>query len=129
MARGAEIGSSVPFEQLSADEQAIWRVFQPVKDWHSPERYEFVFDTANHQYQVLRSGWQGLKRLNAILIHIVIRGEFVWVEEDNTELEVAARLKRRHSQRPDCAGGSSADTHARGFRIRAVREVVVVSQI
>jgi XisI protein len=33
-----------------------------------------------------------LKRLNAILIHIVIRGEYVWVEEDNTELEVAARL-------------------------------------
>jgi XisI protein len=26
------------------------------------------------------------------LIHIVIRGGYVWVEEDNTELEVAARL-------------------------------------
>ena len=78
---------------LTPDEQAIWRVFQPVKNWHSPDlRYEFVFDTANHQYQVVRSGWQGLKRLNAILIHIVIRGEYVWVEEDNTELEVAARL-------------------------------------
>jgi XisI protein len=93
VARGAEIGLPVPFEQLSADEQAIWRVFQPVKDWHCPDlRYEFVFDTANHQYQVLRSGWQGLKRLNAILIHIVIRDGYVWVEEDNTELEVAARL-------------------------------------
>ena len=87
------LATEIPFDQLSTDEQAIWHVFEPIQAWKARDvRYEFVFDTVNHQFQVIRSGWRGSQRLYAVLIHVAIRGEFVWVEEDNTELEVANLL-------------------------------------
>lgn len=83
----------VLFDELNTFQKAIWQVFEPIQEWHTPDvQYEFVFNIINQQYQVLMSGWQGNQRLYGVLIHIAIRDGLVWLEEDNTKLEVAAQL-------------------------------------
>jgi hypothetical protein len=87
------LSSSIPFENLSLFQKAIWQVFAPIEEWHTRDvKYEFVFDTANNQYQVYMQGWRGNQRLYGTLIHIAIRNDLVWLEENNTEIEVAEQL-------------------------------------
>ena len=84
------LSSSVSFADLSVFQKAIWQVFAPIEEWHTKDvQYEFVFDTANNQYQVYMQGWRGNQRLYGTLIHIAIRNGLIWLEENNTEIEVA----------------------------------------
>jgi XisI protein len=89
----ATLKSPVPFEQLTPEQKAIWHVFEPMQQWKTRGiEYEFVFDTANDQYQVLMHGWQGSKRLHHVMIHLAIRGQYVWIEENNTEIDFTPTL-------------------------------------
>jgi hypothetical protein len=84
---------SISVDQLTPYEKAIWQVFEPITKWKTPHvRYEFVFDKVNQQYQVVSSGWDNDQRLYGILIHIAIRGEYLWLETDDTKLDVAEQL-------------------------------------
>lgn len=49
-------------------------------------------DPVHHQYQLLYLGWQGGKRIFTPMIHLRIRNDKVWVEQDGTEDGVATRL-------------------------------------
>ena len=51
-----------------------------------------VFDEERDQYLWLRLGWQGKKRVKGINIHLRIKNEKIWVEEDWTEDGVATEL-------------------------------------
>lgn len=51
-----------------------------------------VFDEERDQYLWLRLGWQGKKRVKGINIHLRIKNEKIWVEEDLTENGVATEL-------------------------------------
>jgi hypothetical protein len=53
---------------------------------------ELIFDLERQQFTVLMVGWREMTRFHSVLIHIAIRGGLVWVEEDNTELEIARLL-------------------------------------
>jgi hypothetical protein len=57
--------------------------------------YHVVTDTTNHHYQVLVSGWVGMKRTFGIAVHIHIKNGLVWVEEDNTDYGVVEEMVRR----------------------------------
>jgi XisI protein len=57
--------------------------------------YHVVTDTANHHYQVLVSGWVGMKRTFGIAVHIHFKNGLVWVEEDNTDYGVVEEMVRR----------------------------------
>jgi hypothetical protein len=54
--------------------------------------YQVVMDTVRHHYQVVVSGWRGLVRTYGILVHIDLKGDLVWVQEDNTEYRVVDEL-------------------------------------
>lgn len=51
-----------------------------------------VFDEQRDQYLWIRMGWQGKKRLKGVTIHIQIKNEKIWIEEDWTEAGVATDL-------------------------------------
>ncbi len=55
-------------------------------------KYEPIFDTEHDRYQVLLNGWTDLKRSFAIVAQIDIRDNLIWVQQDNTELELAKQL-------------------------------------
>ena len=57
--------------------------------------YQVVMDTVRDHYQVVVTGWRGMKRTFGILVQIDIKGDLVWVQEDNTEYRVADTLVER----------------------------------
>jgi len=53
---------------------------------------ETVFDPNNDRYLVVSVGWQGIKRVHGVLIHIDIINNKVWIQRDGTEFGIAKDL-------------------------------------
>lgn len=53
-----------------------------------------VFDEKNDHYIWLFLGWQDKKRISNIHVHIRIKNEKIWIEEDWTEEGIATELLR-----------------------------------
>jgi hypothetical protein len=51
-----------------------------------------VFDECNDQYLLLDVGWDHTGRLHAVVLHIRLRDNKVWVERDGTEAGVTQEL-------------------------------------
>jgi XisI protein len=63
----------------------------------SPEtNYEtcLVFDETHDHYLWLTTDWQGSKRLKYTYVHIRIKNEKIYIEEDYTEEGIATELMR-----------------------------------
>ncbi len=50
---------------------------------------ELLIDPNHDHYLLLRMGWRGNERIKRTLIHIRLKGEKIWIEEDATEDGVA----------------------------------------
>jgi hypothetical protein len=51
-----------------------------------------VFDEGADVYLVVVEGWQDVRRLHGCLVHVEIKGDKIWVQQDGTEDGVAADL-------------------------------------
>lgn len=51
-----------------------------------------VFDETSDVYLVVVEGWQGVRRLHGCLVHLEIKEDKVWVQQDGTEDGVVADL-------------------------------------
>jgi hypothetical protein len=51
-----------------------------------------VFDEAADVYLVIVEGWQDVRRLHGCLVHVEIKGDKIWVQQDGTEDGVVADL-------------------------------------
>jgi hypothetical protein len=51
-----------------------------------------IFDEARDQYLVLCYGWRGQERVYWVMLHLEIRGGQVWVQRNQTEVDVEAEL-------------------------------------
>jgi XisI protein len=51
-----------------------------------------VFDEAADIYLVIVEGWQGVRRLHGCLVHVAIKGDKIWIQQDGTEDGVAGDL-------------------------------------
>jgi XisI protein len=51
-----------------------------------------VFDEAGDVYLVVVEGWQDVRRLHGCLVHVEIKGDKIWVQQDGTEDGVVADL-------------------------------------
>jgi hypothetical protein len=51
-----------------------------------------VFDEGADVYLVVVEGWQDVRRLHGCLMHVEIKGEKVWIQQDGTEDGVAGEL-------------------------------------
>ncbi|MGB3403954.1 MAG: element excision factor XisI family protein [Microcoleaceae cyanobacterium] len=40
---------------------------------------ELLFDTVNDHYQMMRIGWNGLKRVYYIILHFDIKADHIWL--------------------------------------------------
>jgi XisI protein len=75
---------------LEAIQTVLEDIAQPGKP--SDVAYQIVKDNENHHYQVIVSGWRGMKRVHGIIVQIDVRGDLVWIEADNTDYDVAEAL-------------------------------------
>ena len=51
-----------------------------------------VFDETSDVYLVVVEGWQDVRRLHGCLVHVEIKGNKIWVQQDGTEDGVIADL-------------------------------------
>ena len=97
--------------ELTETRKIIREVLELVLE-HQPSygdaKYEAIFDSEHDRYQVLLSGWTGMKRSFNIVAQLDIVGRAVWVQQDNTELELANRLIERGIARDQIVLGFQA---------------------
>lgn len=51
-----------------------------------------IFDTERDHYQVVSIGWENRRRVYGCLIHIDIKNDKIWIQQDGTEIGVANEL-------------------------------------
>jgi hypothetical protein len=54
---------------------------------------ELVFDTENDRYLLLDVGWQATKRIHHCIFHFDIKDGKIWIQENNTDIEVDEELE------------------------------------
>jgi XisI protein len=84
-------------QALTPDQTAILRVLEPIRAWTTPYanvRYEVITDLEHQHFQVVATGWDETKRIHTTLVHLVIRNNLIWLEEDRTDAEIAEQLMR-----------------------------------
>jgi XisI protein len=82
-------------DQTLTNAQIILKVLEPFKTWRTPYanvNYEVLTDPTQQHFQVVVSGWDGQKRVHTMLVHIAIRDNLIWLEEDLTDAEIAEQL-------------------------------------
>lgn len=53
---------------------------------------EEIFDIERDRYQIMSVGWNGQKRIYGTMIHLDIKNEKVWIQENTTEIDLAKEL-------------------------------------
>jgi hypothetical protein len=54
---------------------------------------ETVFDTERDRYLLLDIGWQGTKRIHHCIFHFDIKEGKIWLQQNNTDIEVDRDLE------------------------------------
>ncbi len=53
---------------------------------------EEIFDEAQDHYELIYAGWNGAYRIHGSVLHIDIRDEKIWIQQDGTEDGIADAL-------------------------------------
>ena len=59
-------------------------------------KYQAIVDTQNNHFQLIIIGWENDDFTYAVLIHLDINAETgnIWIQQNNTEIEIDAELKK-----------------------------------
>jgi hypothetical protein len=85
--------------QLSEDRyrEAIVQILQFSMD-SEPDRHEIetqvIFDTDRDRYLLLGYGWRGQERVYGVWIHLEIRHGKIWIQRNQTEIDLEAELTK-----------------------------------
>jgi len=53
---------------------------------------QLVFDTVRDHYQLVYAGWKNRWRQYGSVVHLDIKGEKIWIQNDGTEVGIANEL-------------------------------------
>jgi hypothetical protein len=53
---------------------------------------EQIFDTERDRYQILSVGWNNQKRIYGCMMHLDIKDEKIWIQQNTTEVDIATEL-------------------------------------
>ncbi|NUM46619.1 MAG: XisI protein [Anaerolineales bacterium] len=53
---------------------------------------QLIFDPVNDHYQLLNVGWEDEHRVYYCVLHLDLKGDKVWIQQNNTEHRVAEEL-------------------------------------
>ncbi len=75
------------------------------KPSHGDIETQTIFDAENHHYQIVSVGWDGKQRIYGCSIHIDIKNEKIWLQANNTELDIGLDLLEMGVPREDIVIG------------------------
>lgn len=86
------MGNLVKFRQ--AIMQALTEYLKSAPSKHQPavEKY-VVFDTERDHYQLMSVGWEDRHRVYFCILHFDIKGDKIWLQENNTDYDIVGRLE------------------------------------
>ncbi|MGD1717629.1 XisI protein [Dapis sp. BLCC M172] len=67
-----------------------------------------VFDTKQDHYMVMNVGWDGYRRAYGCVLHLDIKGEKIWIEQNMTEMRIAEKLVEQGVPKEDIILGFQA---------------------
>ena len=82
-------------DKLSHYRQCVQRVLTNHSHYQSPSEdveSELIFDEGRDRYQLMRVGWNGLKRVYHSVMHFDIKDGQVWIQQNMTDVDVAEEL-------------------------------------
>ena len=53
---------------------------------------EQIFDTERDHYQIISVGWNNQKRVYGSIMHLDIKNEKIWIQQNTTEVDIALEL-------------------------------------
>ena len=75
-------------QQHNDDALIIERVLNETARFYAfPDKFQTqtVFDRAGGHFLLLDEGWSGYERVHRVWVHVDLRGDGVWVQEDRTQ--------------------------------------------
>jgi hypothetical protein len=66
---------------------------------------ELIFDPENDRYLLLDVGWRAKKRVHRCLFHFDIKDDKIWLQENNTDIEVDEDLAEMGISKPEIVVG------------------------
>ena len=86
-------------DTINKFQQAILEVLEPFANQKVANpglEKQLIADTKRHRYQVIVQGWEkGEKFVNSTLLHLEIKGDKIWIQQNWTELQIAQELVKR----------------------------------
>ena len=80
----------VKYRQLIKD--LLINYASPNTDSNKDLEEQLVFDTERDHYQLLSVGWQNQKRVYFILLHLDIKNNKIWLQENSTDYDIVEDL-------------------------------------
>ena len=53
---------------------------------------QLLVDTLRDHYQLMRIGWQELKRIYYIILHFDIKNQKIWIQQNTTDIDIGQEL-------------------------------------
>jgi XisI protein len=82
-------------DKLSHYRQCVQRILTNHSNYQSQSEEvesELIFDEGRDRYQLMRVGWNGLKRVYHSVMHFDIKAGQVWIQQNMTDVDVAEEL-------------------------------------
>lgn len=64
-----------------------------------------IFNTEGDHYQIVHMGWDNRRRVYGCTVHIDIKDDKIWIQNDNTEVGIANELIERGIPKQDIVPG------------------------
>ena len=83
----------------------ILTAYSQYKPSYGEVEAELVFDAERGHYQVISIGWHGQRRVYGCMMHLSIKDEKIWIEQNTTEVDIAKELVERGVPKQDIVIG------------------------
>ena len=70
-------------------------------DYNQDIKNEVLIDNTNQHYQFLWTGWNGDNHIFAVIFHIDIINDKIWIQQDNSEIGFATLLVEKGVPKQD----------------------------
>ena len=70
----------------------ILTTYSQYKPSYGEVEVERVFDVERDHYQIISVGWNNQKRIYGCMMHLDIKNEKIWIQQNTTEADIARDL-------------------------------------
>ena len=70
----------------------ILTTYSQYKPSYGEVEVEQVFDVERDHYQIISVGWNNQKRIYSCMMHLDIKNEKIWIQQNTTEADIARDL-------------------------------------